>query len=116
MDIIYSKVINEIGEYPFSEIYKKVAELKEKGIKVIDFGVGDPKSPTPDFIIDNLSKFARNRATSGYPSYIGNISYRKACANYMKREYGVDLNPETEISSTIGSKEAIFNFPTGFIN
>ena len=54
MDIIYSKVINEIGEYPFSEIYKKVAELKEKGIKVIDFGVGDPKSPTPDFIIDNL--------------------------------------------------------------
>jgi LL-diaminopimelate aminotransferase len=116
MDIIYSKVINEIGEYPFSEIYKKVAELKEKGIKVIDFGVGDPKSPTPDFIIDNLSKFARNRATSGYPSYIGDISYRKACANYMKREYGVDLNPETEISSTIGSKEAIFNFPTGFIN
>jgi len=116
MDIIYSKVINEIGEYPFSEIYKKVADLKEKGIKVIDFGVGDPKTPTPDFIIDNLSKFARNRATSGYPSYIGNISYRKACANYMKREYGVDLNPETEIASTIGSKEAIFNFPTGFIN
>jgi LL-diaminopimelate aminotransferase len=116
MDIIYSKVINEIGEYPFSEIYKKVADLKEKGIKVIDFGVGDPKSPTPDFIIDNLSKFARNRATSGYPSYIGDISYRIACANYMKREYGVDLNPETEISSTIGSKEAIFNFPTGFIN
>ena len=38
MDIIYSKVINEIGEYPFSEIYKKVADLKEKGIKVIDFG------------------------------------------------------------------------------
>ena len=36
MDIIYSKVINEIGEYPFSEIYKKVADLKEKGIKVID--------------------------------------------------------------------------------
>ena len=74
MDIIYSKVINEIGEYPFSEIYKKVADLKEKGIKVIDFGVGDPKSPTPDFIIDNLSKFARNRATSGYPSYIGDIA------------------------------------------
>ncbi|WP_236869884.1 aminotransferase class I/II-fold pyridoxal phosphate-dependent enzyme [Candidatus Bandiella numerosa] len=116
MDIIYSKIINEIGEYPFSEIYKKVADLKQRGVKVIDFGVGDPKSPTPDFIIDNLSKFARNRAYSGYPSYIGDISYRKACANYMKREYGVDLNPETEISSTIGSKEAIFNFPAGFIN
>jgi LL-diaminopimelate aminotransferase len=116
MDIKYSRLINETGEYAFAEIDKKADSLREKGIKVIDFGVGDPKNPTPDFIIDNLSKFARNRACSGYPSYIGDISYRKACASYMKREYDLDLNPETEISSTIGSKEAIFNFPAGFIN
>jgi len=78
--------------------------------------VGDPKSPTPDFVIDNLSKCARERAAYGYPSYVGDVSYRKACASYIKREYNVELNPDTEISSTIGSKEAIFNFPIGFIN
>ena len=116
MDIKYSKLIGEMGEYAFAEIDKKADSLRKKGVKVIDFGVGDPKSPTPNFVIDNLSNFAKNRASSGYPSYIGNINYRQACAKYMKREYNVDLNPETEISSTIGSKEAIFNFPTGFIN
>ena len=44
----------------------------------------------------------------------GDLNYRKACAKYMKREYDVELDPETEISSTIGSKEAIFHFPIGF--
>lgn len=116
MDIKYSKLMGEMGEYAFAEIDKKADSLRKKGVKVIDFGVGDPKSPTPNFVIDNLSNFARNSASSGYPSYIGNINYRQACAKYMKREYNVDINPETEISSTIGSKEAIFNFPTGFIN
>lgn len=116
MEIKYSKLINKTEKYAFAEINKKVSDLKQKGVKVIDFGVGDPKSPTPDFITNNLSKFAKNRNTSGYPSYIGDINYRKTCANYMKREYNVDLNPETEISSNIGSKEAIFNFPIGFVN
>ncbi|WPX96312.1 aminotransferase class I/II-fold pyridoxal phosphate-dependent enzyme [Candidatus Bandiella euplotis] len=116
MKIIYSDLINDTPKYAFAEIDKKAQELKAKGIEVIDFGVGDPKSPTPDLVIDNLSRFAKDRATSGYPSYIGDISYRKACAEYIKREYNVALNPETEISSTIGSKEAIFNFPIGFVN
>ena len=116
MEIKYSKLINKTEKYAFAEINKKVSDLKQKGVKVIDFGVGDPKSPPPDFITNNLSKFAKNRNTSGYPSYIGDINYRKTCANYMKREYNVDLNPETEISSNIGSKEAIFNFPIGFVN
>jgi LL-diaminopimelate aminotransferase len=44
------------------------------------------------------------------------MSYREACAEYMKRDFGVSLDPKTEISSTVGSKEAIFNFPIGFIN
>lgn len=116
MEIIYSKIISNTPKYAFAEIDQKAQELRAKGVEVIDFGVGDPKSPTPDFVIDNLSKFARDRATYGYPSYIGDSSYRKACASYMKKEYNVELDPDTEVSSTIGSKEAIFNFPIGFIN
>ena len=116
MKVTYSKLISDTGKYAFAEIDQKVQELKDKGVKVIDFGVGDSKSPTPDFVIDNLSEFARNRATSGYPSYVGDINYRKACAKYMQREYAIALNPDTEIVSTIGSKEAIFNFPIGFVN
>ena len=116
MKIQYSKLISKTDNYVFAEINKKVSDLKKKGVKVIDFGIGDPKSPTPSFVVNNMSKFAQNHSTSGYPSYIGDISYRNACASYMKREYNVNLNPETEISSTIGSKEAVFHFPIGFID
>jgi LL-diaminopimelate aminotransferase len=116
MEIKYSKLISKTENYVFAEINKKVNDLKKKGVKVIDFGVGDPQSPTPNFVVNNLSTFAQNHSTSGYPSYIGDISYRKACARYIKREYHVDLDPETEISSTIGSKEAVFHFPIGFID
>ncbi|MFH1654523.1 MAG: aminotransferase class I/II-fold pyridoxal phosphate-dependent enzyme [Pseudomonadota bacterium] len=116
MEIIYSDRIQKTSAYPFAEVDKKVAELKKKGVEVIDFGVGDPKSPTPDFVIDSLSEFARKRSTHGYPSYIGDIEFRRAASAYLNNNFGVDLNPETEISSTIGAKEAVFNFPLGFIN
>lgn len=116
MKIKYSKLLTQIDSYAFAKISKIVNDLKKKGIKVIDLGIGDPKSATPDFIVQNLSHFAKNRECYGYPSYIGDINYRISCMKYMKREYNVSLNPETEISSTIGSKEAIFNFPVGFVD
>jgi LL-diaminopimelate aminotransferase len=116
MNIEFSKLISKAANYPFAEIDKKVTLLRDKGVDVIDFGVGDPQSPTPDFVIDNLFKCAENRKSYGYPSYVGDLMYRKVCAEYMQRDFSVSLDPNTEISSTIGSKEAIFNFPLGFIN
>jgi len=112
----YSDRISSAGKYAFAAIDEKVAELKAKGVKVIDFGVGDPKSPTPDFVINALTECGRKRATYGYPSYVGDKSFREACAEYMKADFGVTLDPDTQICSTIGSKEAVFNFPLGFIN
>ena len=111
-----SQLISKTAPYAFAEVDKKVQELKDKGVEVIDFGVGDPKSPTPDFVIDALHEGAKKHATSGYPSYIGSQEYREACAAYMKREWNVELDPETEITSTIGSKEAVFNFPLAFVD
>jgi len=116
MEIEYSERISGASTYAFAEIDRKVSELKEKGVQVIDFGVGDPSSPTPDFIINKITDFAQKHSNTGYPSYIGSAEYRQACADYMKRDFDVDLNPDTEICSTIGSKESIFNFPLGFIN
>ncbi len=116
MKIEYSKKISKAGEYAFAEIDKKVAELEDKGIDAIDFGVGDPKSPPPSFVIEGLSESAEKRKLYGYPSYVGDSSYREACADHMMNNFNVKLDPNTEISATLGSKEAIFNFPIGFIN
>ncbi len=116
MNIQPSEHLKNIPPYAFGEITKLVQSLKDKGIKPIDFGVGDPSEPTPDFVINALCEGAKKHASSGYPSYAGSLDFRIAAANYMKANFGVNLNPETEITSTIGSKEAVFNFTKAFVN
>ena len=116
MNIQPSDRLQKLSGYAFKEINDRVAALKAAGVTPIDFGVGDPSEPTPDFVIEELGAAAKRHASSGYPSYTGSGKYLEACADYMKKGFGVDLDPETELCSSIGSKEAIFNFPEGFIN
>lgn len=128
MTIHPSKRLQSLPPYLFKEINDKVVELKKRAdaAKVtpggaqakppIDFGVGDPSEPTPDFVIESLTEAGRKHATTGYPSYIGSLEFREAACRYMKRRFGVVLNSEREVSSNIGSKEAIFNFPEAFVN
>ncbi len=116
MNIQASNRLNSLAPYAFKEINDKVAKLREMGVKAIDFGVGDPSEPTPDLVISRLCEAGEKHAKSGYPSYTGSTEYREACARYMKKRFSVDLDSETEISSNIGSKESIFNFPEAFIN
>ena len=116
MDIQASSYIQNTGAYAFAEVDKIKGQLKEKGIEAIDFGVGDPADPVPEFVRQALADGANKHATSGYPSYIGMQSFREACANWMGKRFNLNLDANTEICSTIGSKEAIFNFPNGFIN
>lgn len=116
MQIQISERLKKLPAYAFKEINDKVDALRASGVVAIDFGVGDPSEPTPDFVIEALTDAGRKHATSGYPSYIGSAEFRQAAAKYMHRRFGVELDPETEVSSNIGSKESVFNFPEGFIN
>jgi LL-diaminopimelate aminotransferase len=116
MDILLSRRIASTSAYAFAEVDRQVALLRSRGIKVIDFGVGDPREPTPAFVIDTLARSARQHAASGYPSYDGSPEFRRACATYLERDFGVQLDPDKEIISTIGSKEAVFHFPLGVID
>lgn len=116
MNIQRSSRIQATGAYAFAAIDEKVQSLKDQGISVIDFGVGDPKSPPPSFVVDHLTPSAQKLQTSGYPSYVGSQAYREACADYMEREFDVSLDPNTEICSTIGSKEAVFHFPLCYVD
>jgi LL-diaminopimelate aminotransferase len=93
-----------------------VENLKKQGVTPIDFGVGDPTCPTPALIREACKKSLDARATSGYPSYIGAGELREAVASWTERRFGVPVDGATEVSSTIGSKEGIFNFHEAFIN
>jgi LL-diaminopimelate aminotransferase len=116
MKIEASGRLRNIGSYAFAEVDKKVDELKTKGIQPIDFGVGDPTAPTPQLIRKAAAVGLERRKSSGYPSYIGDLKFREAVAGWVENRYGLSLDPQTEISSTIGSKEAVFNFHEGVID
>lgn len=116
MIIRSSKRISAAPSYAFAEVDRQVRQLRERGMDVIDFGVGDPRSPTPAFVIEALRESAHRHATSGYPSYEGSPAFRRAAAQYLERLCGVTLDPETEILATIGAKEAVFHFPLAFLN
>jgi len=108
--------IRTLAAYPFAIIDEKVELLRSQGVDPIDFGVGDPTLATPTVVRDRLKTAVDERACSGYPSYIGSPEFRRACAGWMQRRYGVELDPQTEVTSTIGSKEGIFHFPLAFVN
>ncbi len=111
-----SSKLNSLGFYAFDEVNQKVQKLKEQGIEPIDFGVGDPIDPTPEIIRSACKKAVDDRKSAGYPSYAGDKKFLQTIANWTKNRFGVELNPETEITSSIGSKEAVFHFPLAYLN
>ncbi len=116
MEIVASKRVRSIGAYAFAEVDKEVEKLRERGIEPIDFGVGDPTSPTPEIVREGTKKGIEERKCSGYPSYIGSKEFRETICKWMKKRFNISLDPATEVSSTLGSKEGIFNFAEGFVD
>jgi LL-diaminopimelate aminotransferase len=116
MRIEPSDRVKNIGSYAFADVDNEVAKLKKLGIALIDFGVGDPKEPTPAIIRNYCKRAIDKRMSAGYPSYIGSLEYRETIAKWMKQRFDVSLDPEREICSTLGAKEGVFNFHEGLIN
>ncbi len=115
MPIRVAARVRALPAYPFAVIDESVGRLREAGLEPIDFGVGDPTIATPALVRERLKSAVDERATAGYPSYIGSAEFRAAVARWMRRRFGLALDPKTQITSTIGSKEGIFNFPQGFL-
>lgn len=89
-------------------------ELKQKGMKSFDFTLGDPKEPTAENI--RLALISHVDAVSQYPSGQGSIALRKAAAGWMQRRFDISTDPQTQIISSNGSKEAIFHIPQILVN
>jgi LL-diaminopimelate aminotransferase len=116
MRIEKAKRIEQIPPYLFAEIDKKKEELRQKGIDLIDLGIGDPDLPTPKPIIERLRIAAENPKNHRYPSYEGMVEFRTAVAQWYARRFSVTLDPRTEVLSLIGSKEGIAHIPLAFVN
>lgn len=116
MEIKWAKRIEELPPYLFAEIDRKKNELVERGVDVIDLGVGDPDIPTPDHIVESLREAAGNPEHHRYPSYVGMLSFREAAAEWYRERFGVSLDPAKQVVTLIGSKEGVAHAPLAFVD
>ncbi|MDZ8184834.1 MAG: pyridoxal phosphate-dependent aminotransferase [Nostoc sp. ChiSLP02] len=112
----FAKRLEKIPPYLFAEIAKKQNELVAKGVDIINMAIGDPDKPTPSHILQVMHEAIDNASMHNYPPYQGTKEFREAAAKWMETRFGVmGLNPDTEIVSSIGSKEAIHNTFLAFV-
>ena len=103
-----SPVLRATATYPFVRLNEAAAARRAAGLEVVDLGMGDPREPTDPTILQALRDGVRERM--GYPAATGLPELREAVAGWVERRFGVDLDPNTQLIPTLGSKEAIFSF------
>lgn len=108
--------IKQLPRYLFAEIDKKIREALDKGVDVIRLGIGDPDSPTPDYIIERMAREIRDAKNHRYPPDEGLDDFKEAVAEYYHQRHGVNLEASREVLPLIGSKEGIANIHFAFVN
>ncbi len=108
--------LKALPPYLFVEIDRAKRKAIENGVKVIDFGVGDPDQPTPAFILSAMTRAIRDPQHHHYPLDRGNSAFREAIAVWYRKRFGAEFQPGTEILPLVGSKEGIAHLPLAFLN
>jgi LL-diaminopimelate aminotransferase len=111
-----AKRIEALPPYLFAELDRKLAAKRAQGVDVISLGVGDPDLPTPEPVVEAMREAVRDPATHRYPSYVGDIEFRRAVADRYRRRFGVEVDPETEVMALIGSKEGIGHIAFAYLD
>jgi alanine-synthesizing transaminase len=97
--------INALPPYAFAQIDALKVQLRRAGEDVIDLGFGNPDVPSPQVAVEKIAEAARNQRNHGYSTSKGLPKLRLAITDLYEREFGVTLDFETEVCSSIGAKE-----------
>lgn len=104
-----SPTLTSLRTYPFVRLTEAKRRLHADGVEVIDFGVGEPREETPAFIRRALAEAIEAEPVSAYPLAEGLRELRAVAAGWVRRRFGVTLDPASEVVPTSGAKEAIFH-------
>jgi len=110
-----SSRLDGIGEYYFSMKLREIEEMNKAGKQVINLGIGSPDLPPHPSVIAALQEEAAKDNTHAYQSYKGSPVLRNAIADWYKKWYHVDVQPNTEVLPLIGSKEGIMHICMTFL-
>ncbi len=108
--------IDRLPPYVFSIVDQIKMEYRHKGQDIIDLGMGNPDMPTPPHIVKKMEEAILKGRNHRYSVSRGIHKLRVAICNWYKRNYDVDLDPETEAIATIGSKEGLAHLMLAILN
>ena len=116
MKIEFADRLKQLPPYLFVEIDDAKNKALAEGRPVIDLGVGDPDTPTPDFIIEAMKDACEDPENHQYPMNRGLKVLRDEIAAWYLSRFGVKLDPDSEVLPLLGSKDGVSHIPFAFIN
>ncbi|MEA2977498.1 MAG: alanine-synthesizing transaminase [Alphaproteobacteria bacterium] len=101
--------VRRLPPYVFEVVNRAKAVARNQGADIVDLGMGNPDLPAPAHVIEKLKETIGRPRTDRYSASKGIAGLRRAQAAYYARRFGVKLNPDTQVVSTLGSKEGFAN-------
>lgn len=108
--------LRALPPYVFARLDELKARAREQGLDLIDLGMGNPDGPTPQPVVEAAIAALQNPANHGYPPFEGTASFRRTIADWYRRRYNVELDPEGEALPLLGSKEGLTHLAIAYIN
>ena len=104
-----NRLLGRLHPYPFERLKQLFATVTPNpAYGHISLGIGEPRHPTPQLILDALASATKELAT--YPLTVGSPAFRQACGGWVERRYGVTLDPAHQVLPVNGSREGLFAF------
>ncbi|MEB3228266.1 MAG: aspartate aminotransferase [Synechocystis sp.] len=108
--------LQALPPYVFARLDELKAKAREQGLDLIDLGMGNPDGKAPQPIIDAAIAELEQPEAHGYPPFEGTQSFRHSITRWYARQYGVELNPDSEALPLIGSKEGLGHLALAYVN
>ena len=112
----HSRRYQSLPPYPLADVPALKRELRERGVDLIDLGVGDADLPPPPAAVEALQQAVLDPVNSRYSFQLGLPDFRHEIASFMRRRFGVEVDAGRNVLPLIGSKEGIFHLPFAFVD
>ncbi|MCV9886499.1 pyridoxal phosphate-dependent aminotransferase [Metabacillus halosaccharovorans] len=111
-----SELLTSLPKQFFASLVEKVTNIMEQGHDVINLGQGNPDQPTPAHIVEAMEKAVQNPIYHKYSPFRGQTFLKEAVSLFYKREYGVDVDPQSEVAILFGGKAGLVEVPQCLLN
>ncbi|MFS0654371.1 pyridoxal phosphate-dependent aminotransferase [Bacillus sp. 179-C3.3 HS] len=116
MEFQQSDVLRKLPKQFFASLVQKVQKKMQEGADIINLGQGNPDQPTPPHIVKAMQEAVEKPENHQYSSFRGTTELKEAAATFYEREYGVTLDPTSEVAILFGGKAGLVELPQCLLN